>query len=120
MRLCGQGSAARSARGANVNANEWLGYLASLLVLVTFCMRGMVSLRVVAIASNVAFIAYAGLTGIGPVMLLHVLLLPMNLYRLSQLLRAPRGQRTTERRAAAAPRASSIGPSLDRDSEFRA
>jgi hypothetical protein len=69
-----------------VSTNESVGYLASLLVLATFCMQGMVALRAVAILSNVAFITYAALVGIGPVMLLHVLLLPMNLYRLSQAL----------------------------------
>ena len=37
-----------------MNAYEPVGYLASLLVLATFCMRDMVSLRVVAIASNIA------------------------------------------------------------------
>lgn len=63
---------------------ELLGYLASMLVLTTFCMRDMVELRAVAIASNVAFIGYAALTGINPVLLLHALLLPMNAYRLLQ------------------------------------
>jgi CRP/FNR family cyclic AMP-dependent transcriptional regulator len=70
-----------------VDASEWIGYLASLLVLATFCMQGMVALRAMAIASNVAFIAYAAWTGIGPVLLLHVLLLPTNIYRLTQALR---------------------------------
>ena len=65
-----------------MNATDLLGYLASLLVLVTFCMRGMVALRVLAIASNLAFIAYAVLAGIHPVLLLHALLLPMNAWRL--------------------------------------
>ncbi len=71
-----------------MNANDGFGYLASLLVLLTFCMQGMVSLRAMAIASNVAFIAYAAVAGIGPVMVLHALLLPMNVVRLSQALRA--------------------------------
>ena len=43
---------------------EMLGYLASLLVLATFCTGGMVSLRILAIASNLAFIGYAWLAGI--------------------------------------------------------
>jgi len=68
-----------------------------MLVLVTFCMRGMVWLRAVAIASNIAFIAYAAAAGIGPVMLLHVLLLPTNLYRLFQALSERRQRRTIER-----------------------
>ena len=65
---------------------DMLGYAASLLVLATFCMRGMVSLRVLAIASNLAFIAYAALAGIHPVLLLHALLLPMNVWRLIEAL----------------------------------
>ena len=70
-----------------MNATELLGYLASLLVLATFCMRGMVALRVLAITSNLAFIGYAVLAGIHPVLLLHVLLLPMNVHRLVQCMR---------------------------------
>ena len=61
---------------------EMLGYLASLLVLATFCTGGMVSLRILAIASNLAFIGYAWLAGIHPVLLLHLLLLPINAWRL--------------------------------------
>ena len=38
-----------------------------------------------AIASNIAFIAYGGLADVGPVLLLHVLLLPINVFRLVQL-----------------------------------
>lgn len=82
-----------------MNACEPLGYLASLLVLATFCMRGMVALRVVAIASNVAFIGYAALAGIDPVLMLHALLLPMNAFRLAEAVR--------ERRRAA-PRRSEV------------
>ena len=70
-----------------MNTHEPIGYLASLLVLATFSVRGMVALRLLAIASNLAFIAYAALAGIHPVLLLHALLLPVNLYRLSQALR---------------------------------
>ena len=74
-----------------MNAFDALGYLASVLVLATFCMRGMVPLRLMAIASNVAFIVYAGLAGLGPVLLLHVLLLPLNVHRLLQALREQPG-----------------------------
>jgi len=70
-----------------MNTHELIGYLASLLVLMTFCMSGMVALRALAIASNVAFIAYAALVGISPVLVLHALLLPMNAYRLLQAVR---------------------------------
>lgn len=64
---------------------DGIGFAAAGLVLATFCMRSMSALRWVAIASNVAFIAYGYLEHLAPVMLLHVLLLPVNGYRLAQL-----------------------------------
>ena len=67
--------------------SEFLGYFASVLVFMTFYMRTMVALRCVAIASNVAFVSYAYYEGLLPILILHGLLLPMNLYRLSQLWR---------------------------------
>ena len=66
-----------------MNVTEPLGYLASALVLATFCMRDMAALRCVAIASNLAFIAYGVLADVGPVLLLHLLLLPVNVSRLT-------------------------------------
>ncbi len=64
---------------------DLIGYLASALVLATFSMRGMRALRCMAIASNLAFIAYAALAGLAPVLVLHLLLLPVNVQRLSAL-----------------------------------
>lgn len=61
-----------------------LGYLASALVLAAFGMRDMRALRRAAVASNLAFIGYAAWAGIAPVLVLHLLLLPMNLLRLWQ------------------------------------
>ena len=61
---------------------EAIGYLASALVLATFCMRDMVALRCMAIASNLAFVTYGALAGLGPVLVLHLLLLPVNVGRL--------------------------------------
>jgi len=66
-----------------MSAVEVVGYLASALVLATFCMRDMVPLRCVAIASNLAFIAYGALADLGPVLVLHLLLLPVNVGRLA-------------------------------------
>ena len=80
-----------------MDAPELIGYLASLLVLVTFCMSGMVALRAVAIASNVAFIGYAALAGISPVLVLHALLLPMNVCRLLEAVRERRRDRAVVR-----------------------
>jgi hypothetical protein len=60
------------------------GYIASFLVLVTFSMRRMVPLRIVAILSNIAFFEYGFSLGLKPVALLHGLLLPINICRLAQ------------------------------------
>jgi hypothetical protein len=63
---------------------ELVGYLASILVFATFYMKTMMPLRTVAIASNVAFISYGYLGGMAPILILHVALLPLNLWRLHQ------------------------------------
>ena len=60
------------------------GYLASVLVFMAFYMRETVPLRVLALCSNVAFIAYAAGLHLTPVLLLHVALLPINTLRLRQ------------------------------------
>jgi CRP/FNR family transcriptional regulator, cyclic AMP receptor protein len=65
-----------------MSSGEIFGYIASALVFATFYMRTMVPLRVVAIASNVAFIIYATIDGLTPIFLLHVALLPLNVLRL--------------------------------------
>ncbi|MCY7314302.1 MAG: hypothetical protein LH480_01355 [Rubrivivax sp.] len=70
-----------------MNDTDAMGYLASLLVLASFSMCDMVALRVLAIANNLAFIGYAALAHIHPVLLLHALLLPMNAWHLLAALR---------------------------------
>lgn len=61
-----------------------IGYLAASLVFATFCTKRMVTLRALAIASNIAFIAYGYLGGLWPILILHAAMLPMNIYRLRQ------------------------------------
>jgi len=70
---------------SNLSVIDGVGFGAAGLVLATFCMSSMHGLRWVAIASNVAFIAYGYLGELAPVLLLHALLLPVNIYRLAQL-----------------------------------
>jgi CRP/FNR family transcriptional regulator, cyclic AMP receptor protein len=68
------------------------GWVAAVLVFSAFFMRTMIPLRIVAIASNVAFIAYA-LLGLRygvfdrlyPILVLHATLLPLNVVRLREL-----------------------------------
>jgi hypothetical protein len=67
-----------------------IGYLASTLVLMTFATNDLRRLRVIAILSNLAFIAYGGLAWLPPVLGLHLLLLPLNVVRLVELRKAAR------------------------------
>ena len=68
---------------------ELLGYAAAGLVLAAFSVRSITTLRSVAIASNLLFIAYAAFASLLPVLVLHALLLPLNLLRLRQALALP-------------------------------
>lgn len=98
-----------------------LGFLAAALVLLTFGMRTMVPMRIAAIASNLAFIAYGVSLELTPVWLLHGILLPLNAYRLLEarpLRRRRRGRsagwlaarrRSPKSRAAYAPPATTVG-----------
>jgi phosphate:Na+ symporter len=61
------------------------GYVASAFVLATFCMGSMRWLRITAIASNFAFIYYAAVADLLPVLALHAILLPVNVTRLLQI-----------------------------------
>ena len=67
------------------NPSDVIGYLASALVLATFSVRSMRTLRMTAIASNLAFIAYAAIGNMLPILILHGILLPMNIVRLTQI-----------------------------------
>jgi len=67
-----------------------VGYCAAALVFLTFATRTMVPLRVIGIASNVAFISYGWLQPAVPILILHCILLPLNAVRLHQMLRLTR------------------------------
>jgi hypothetical protein len=71
-------------------AIKWVdaaGYLASILVFATFCMRTMIALRLAAIGSNVCFIGFGVAAHVYPVLLLHLVLLPLNTMRTLEMLR---------------------------------
>jgi CRP/FNR family transcriptional regulator, cyclic AMP receptor protein len=78
---------------------EFVGWCAAALMVATFSCRSAPRMRSLAVCTNLAFIAYGGLAGLHPVTALHVLLLPINLFRLFELLRrgrtAPDGTLTT-------------------------
>jgi hypothetical protein len=64
---------------------DFVGYLAALMVLATFCMDTIVPLRGLAIASNVLFILYGIAGQLYPVLLLHAVLLPVNIAKIVRL-----------------------------------
>ena len=66
---------------------EVLGYAASAAVLATFCMSTMIPLRMLALGSNVLFIAYGYVDHLYPVFMLHAILFPVNALRLVQFQR---------------------------------
>ncbi len=66
---------------------EGAGYLAAVLVFLTFYMKTMIPLRIVGICSNFVFIFYGYLGGLYPVLVLHLVLLPLNSWRLREMLR---------------------------------
>jgi hypothetical protein len=73
---------AHSAIQTGLIDSSTIGYVASALVLAAFGMKDMVNLRIVAICSNIAFITYGIALDLLPVPTLHVILLPLNGWRL--------------------------------------
>ena len=88
----------KESRMRDLSVIDGIGFVAAALVLATFCMRSMTALRWVALASNLAFIAYAYLGNLAPVLLLHALLLPVNACRLAQLCGAQARREPSEKR----------------------
>lgn len=79
-----------------MNVFEASGYVAAALVLSAFAMKTMLTLRYVAIASNVAFIIYSFIGDLHPILVLHGLLLPLNIYRTAEILRLIRDMKAVD------------------------
>lgn len=62
------------------------GFLASAFVVAGYTMRTMIPLRIFGILTNVVLIAYALPQHHYPIVALHMLLLPLNIYRLREML----------------------------------
>jgi CRP/FNR family cyclic AMP-dependent transcriptional regulator len=73
-----------------MTAADAMGYIAALLVFVTFWMKTMIPLRALGIGSNIFFIAYGYLAAAYPPLVLHVLLMPLNALRLREMLQLTR------------------------------
>lgn len=73
---------------------EFVGYAAAACVFLTFYMKTMVPLRIAGIASNVLFIIYGYFSGAHPVLILHLALLPLNIWRLHEMQQLMRNMQT--------------------------
>src|SRR4051794_4545119 len=66
---------------------EIIAAAAIVLNVAVYSMKTMIPLRVFAILTNILFIAYAGLAGVYPTLILNCILLPLNVLRLHQMLK---------------------------------
>lgn len=80
-----------------------IGYAASVTVLATFCMTTMFHLRLLAIGSNILFICFGALAHIHPVLLLHIILLPVNVARVIEIRRRVNAYRVLGRTSSRLP-----------------
>ena len=71
---------------ADFNWVEGIGYLGALTTLGTYSMKRMIPLRIIGICANSLFIMYGLLAPVYPQLLLHAILLPLNVFRLREML----------------------------------
>ena len=65
---------------------ELIGYCGTGLTIVAYAMKASVHLRIAGILSSLAFLVYGYLTASYPVMLMEMILLPLNSFRLAETL----------------------------------
>ena len=63
-----------------------LGYFGASLTICVYSMKRMIPLRVIGICANCVFISYGYLAEVYPQMALHAVLLPINIFRLREML----------------------------------
>lgn len=64
---------------------EILGYFGASLTITVYSMKRMIPLRIIGICANCVFITYGFLAAVYPQLLLHAVLLPINLFRLREM-----------------------------------
>ena len=77
-----------------VTWSEALGYLGALMTLGTYSMKRMIPLRAIGICANCAFIAYGAFAHAYPQLVLHSVLLPLNAFRLREMMKLVSSVRT--------------------------
>src|SRR5262245_62757835 len=71
---------------ASITIANMLALIGAIFFVATLLMRTMVPLRVTGIISDVFFIGYGVLSGTVTTLILYILLLPINIFRLAQML----------------------------------
>jgi CRP/FNR family cyclic AMP-dependent transcriptional regulator len=66
---------------------DLVGYCGVGVNIVAYSMRSMIPLRIAAIGTNILFLIYSGVVGVYPTLFLNAVLLPLNVYRLVEMLR---------------------------------
>src|SRR5262249_18604696 len=69
----------------HISQADLLGHIAAGFVFATFWMKTLVPARVLALLSNIGFLAYGYLAAPYPPLLLHLILLPLNIVRLHEM-----------------------------------
>ena len=64
---------------------DLLGFAAAAAVLARFCMNSIRHLRLASLASNVLFVLYGVSAHLYPVVILHLILVPINLQKLYRI-----------------------------------
>jgi len=67
---------------------DLIGWTAAALMVATFACRETRHMRPLAVSTNLAFIGYGAVAWLPPVLVLHLLLLPINLWRWTECLGA--------------------------------
>jgi CRP/FNR family transcriptional regulator, cyclic AMP receptor protein len=71
---------------AGFNWVDGIGYLGASITLGTYSMKRMIPLRIIGMCANCVFITYGLLAPVYPQLLLHAILLPLNAFRLREML----------------------------------
>lgn len=66
---------------------EMVGYCGTAATVATYSMRTIIPLRVAGILSSAFFISYAVITGVLPMLVTELVILPINCWRLYQVMR---------------------------------
>lgn len=81
----------------DVSLGEVMGWVGAVFTVAIHSMRTMIPLRSLAIAANSVFIAYGAAAHVWPMLFLHGVLLPLNSYRLWQMVSLTRRVREASR-----------------------